>query len=182
MLAAGRSGRLAGMHSERELRDIELLARVRRGLRSLNDAIARGALQAGLTMQQQAFLLAVRAYGGTDVPLADVREELEMDAATASILLARLVHMGLVTRRSSEDRRASQLSLTLRGRAAFKRSVTHIRAEIRGAEHRSELDALRDDLSHYLGYYLPDTRPRGRSGTVKPSPGRTRGRSVTTRR
>jgi len=134
-----------------------LLARVRRSLRSLNNAITRGAEQGGLTLQQQAFLLAVTAYGEHDVPFADVREELEMDRATASILLQKLIRMKLVSRSKAIDRRASRISLTTRGRRVFHTSVELIRREIRAAEHRDELGALRDDLERYLGFYLPRT-------------------------
>lgn len=161
------------MRSDSRRGDFELLARVRRGLRSIDNAIARGAVQADLTLQQQAFLLAVRAYGGRDVPFADIREELEMDAATASLLLARLLKMKLVTRRASDDRRASRISLTAHGRMVFADSVERIRAEIRGAEHRGELSALRRDLGLYLRYYLPRAktaqsrpRPRGRRSST----------------
>lgn len=149
-------------------REFMLLARVRRSLRSLNNAIVRGAAQAGLTLQQQAFLLAIQAHGGTDVPFAEVRDELEMDRATASILLGKLVARHLVSREIAEDRRASRISLTPLGRAAFTRSVERIRAEIRAAEQRDELGALREDLERYLGYYLPSAR------MVKPGGRRTR--------
>lgn len=132
-----------------------LLARVRRSLRSLNNAIERGASDAGVTLQQQAFLLAIQAYGGRDVPFADVREELEMDRATASILLTKLVALRLVSRSKAPDRRASRLSLTSKGRETFSASVKHIQKEIQAAEHRNELGALSDDLEDYLGYYLP---------------------------
>jgi len=105
-------------------------------------------------MQQQAFLLAIAAYGGTRVPLADVREELEMDRATASALLRRLGERRLVRRSPAEDRRAFYVALTASGRAVFERSVDAIRRELRGAEHRNELDALRRDLDAYFAYYL----------------------------
>jgi DNA-binding MarR family transcriptional regulator len=137
-----------------------LLARVRRSLRSLNNAITRGAAQAGLTLQQQAFLLAITAYGERDVPFADVREELEMDRATASILLQKLIGMRLVSRSKAIDRRASRISLTTGGRRDFQASVELIRREIQAADHRDELGALRDDLERYLGFYLPRGRPR----------------------
>jgi DNA-binding MarR family transcriptional regulator len=141
-------------------RDSLLLARVRRGLRALDSAISRGAAEAGLTMQQQAFLLAIAAYGAS-VPLADVREELEMDRATASALLRRLIDRHLVRRSTAEDRRAFRLALTAEGRAVYDRSVDAIRRELRGAEHRNELAALRLDLDAYFAYYL------GRAVTVR---------------
>jgi hypothetical protein len=62
--------------------DYLLLARVRRSLRALNGAIARGAAAEGITLQEQAFLLGLAAYGGAEIPLADLREELEMDQAS----------------------------------------------------------------------------------------------------
>ena len=134
---------------------------MRRSLRSLNNAIVRGAAGAGLTIQQQAFLLAVEAYGEREVPFADVREELEMDRATASILLQKLVAMRLVSRSKADDRRASRISMTDKGRAAFRRSVALIKREIEAAEHRDELRALRGDLERYLGYYLPRRPEQG---------------------
>ena len=140
--------------------DVELLARVRRSLRSLNNAIVRGAEAAGLTLQQQAFLLAIAAYGGRDVAFADVREELEMDRATASILLRTLLRAGLVSRSRARDRRAFHVSLTPRGRARFKESLVQIRVEIRAADHRDELGALDKDLDRYLAYYLPSRAAR----------------------
>lgn len=136
-------------------REFQLLARVRRSLRSLNNAIGRGAVGAGLTLQQQGFLLALKAYGGHDVQFADVREELEMDRATASILLRRLIAMKLVSRTTASDRRAVRISLTARGQSAFADSVKLIGGEIRAADHRQELGALRQDLDRYLRFYLP---------------------------
>lgn len=134
--------------------DFAILERVRRSLRSLNAAIGRGAAAAGLTLQQQAFLLAVAAEGGDVVPLASIRRELDMDRATASVLLQRLVAMRLVSRSAAEDRRASTVSLTTRGRSVFRRSVTSIRRELLKAQRRGELGPLRDDLDDYFTYYL----------------------------
>lgn len=133
---------------------------MRRSLRSLNNAIVRGAEASSLTLQQQAFLLAIAAYGGRDVAFADVREELEMDRATASILLRTLLRGGLVTRSRASDRRAFHVSLTARGRARFDESLVRIRAEIRAADHRDELGALDEDLDRYLAYYLRPRAPR----------------------
>jgi DNA-binding MarR family transcriptional regulator len=134
--------------------DYLLLARVRRSLRALNGAIARGAATEGVTLQEQAFLLGLAAYGGADIPLADVREELEMDQASASVLLRRLVRKRMVVRLRADDRRAAQVSLTSKGWGTFRRSVAAIRGEIRHADHRGELDALGPELGAYLGFYL----------------------------
>jgi DNA-binding MarR family transcriptional regulator len=141
--------------------DYLLLARVRRSLRALERAITRGAAAEGVTLQEQAFLLGLAAYGGAEIPLADVREELEMDQASASVLLRRLIRMKMVTRVSAVDRRAAQVSLTPKGWATFRRSIDAIRGEIRRAEHRGELTALDNELARYLGFYL-----RGRAGTA----------------
>src|SRR5436305_2872792 len=142
----------------RKARELELLARSRRSLRSLNNAIVRGAEAAGLTLQQQAFLLAIQAYGGREVLFADVREELEMDRATASILLGTLTRAGLVSRTQAADRRALYVSLSARGRVRFRDSVARIGNEIRAADHRDELGALGADLERYLAYYLPSRK------------------------
>lgn len=142
-----------------------MLARVRRALRALNAAIGRGADTAGLTLQQQAFLLAVVGYGGKDVPLADVREELEMDQATTSELLRRLVRARLIARAAAPDRRAIRVALTALGWVAFRRSVSAIRDEVQRAEHRGELGALGGELQAYLGFYLR-RRPRSRRGSL----------------
>lgn len=123
-------------------------------MRALNSAIGRGAEWSGLTLQQQAFLLAVVAYGGRAVPLADIREELEMDQATASALLRRLAQERLVMRVKAKDRRAADITLTARGLRAFRRSLEGIRRELQHAEHRGELAALREDLEGYLRTYL----------------------------
>jgi DNA-binding MarR family transcriptional regulator len=131
-----------------------VLARFRRSLRAVNNAIGRGAAAAGLTFQQQAFLLALAAYGGRAVPLADVREELEMDQPSASALLARLVDMRMVTRSEGRDRRAADVTFTPAGSRAFRESVKKIRDEVRRAEHRAELWALQEDLRAYLTFYL----------------------------
>ncbi|HKY51149.1 MAG TPA: MarR family transcriptional regulator [Candidatus Limnocylindria bacterium] len=142
------------MKRGRERTDYLLLARVRRSLRALNGAIARGAAAEGVTLQEQAFLLGLAAYGGAQIPLADLREELEMDQASASILLRRLVRKRMVVRVRSSDRRAAQVSLTTRGWSTFRRSLEAIRSEIRRAEHRGELAALAAELPAYLRFYL----------------------------
>lgn len=142
------------MPRTRERPDYLLLARVRRALRALNGAIGRGAGAEGITLQEQAFLLGLAAYGGAEVPLADLREELEMDQASASVLLRRLVRRKLVVRVRAHDRRAAQVSLTANGWATFRRSLEAIRREIRRAEHRGELAALRSELPKYLAFYL----------------------------
>lgn len=134
--------------------DYLLLARVRRSLRALNGAISRGAAAEGITLQEQAFLLGLAAYGGAEIPLVDLREELEMDQASASVLLRRLVRKRMVVRSTAPDRRAAEVSLTPTGRATFRRSVVAIRGEIRRAEHRGELAALGRELGTYLGFYL----------------------------
>ena len=145
-----------------ERSDYLLLARVRRSLRALNGAIARGAAAEGITLQEQAFLLGLAAYGGVEKPLADLREELEMDQASASILLRRLVRRRMVVRIAAKDRRAAEVSLTAKGWATFRRSVGAIRGEIRRADHRGELDALGSELGTYLRFYLPGDRTRRR--------------------
>ena len=145
-----------------ERSDYLLLARVRRSLRALNGAIARGAAAEGITLQEQAFLLGLAAYGGVEKPLADLREELEMDQASASLLLRRLVRKRMVVRIAAKDRRAAEVSLTAKGWATFRRSVGAIRGEIRRADHRGELDALGSELGTYLRFYLPGDRTRRR--------------------
>jgi DNA-binding MarR family transcriptional regulator len=141
--------------------DYLLLARVRRSLRALNGAIARGAAAEGLTLQEQAFLLGLAAYGGAEIPLADLREELEMDQASASVLLRRLVRKRMVVRVAANDRRAAEVSLTAKGWDTFRRSVAAVRGEIRRAEHRGELNALGTELGTYLAFYLRGDRSRG---------------------
>jgi DNA-binding MarR family transcriptional regulator len=140
--------------------DYLLLARVRRSLRALNAAIARGAATEGLTLQEQAFLLGLAAYGGAEIPLADLREELEMDQASASILLRRLVRKRMVVRVPANDRRAAEVSLTAKGWDTFRRSVGAVRGEIRRADHRGELVALGTELGTYLAFYLRGDRSR----------------------
>ena len=142
--------------------DYLLLARVRRSLRALNGAIARGAAAEGITPQEQAFLLGLAAYGGAEIPLADLREELEMDQASASVLLRRLVRKRMVVRVAAKDRRAAEVSLTAKGWATFRRSVATIRGEIRRAEHRGELNALGVELGTYMGFYLRGDHTRRR--------------------
>ena len=130
-----------------------LLARVRRALRILDAAIERGCEAAGLTVQQQAFLLALAARGGRRVPLAVIRAEMDMDQATASELLARLVSLELVERLGAADRRALEISLTRKGRQRFLRSVEKIRHEIQAADEAGDLRALRVSLAAYLDHY-----------------------------
>lgn len=84
--------------------DHALLARVRHSLHVLNGVIETGARAAGLTVQQQGFLLSLAARGGAHVPLADLRADLGMDQATTSELLQRLGRRGLVTRRTRPSR------------------------------------------------------------------------------
>jgi DNA-binding MarR family transcriptional regulator len=132
---------------------LTLLAAVRRSLRVLNGAIDDGAKRAGLTLQQQAFLLATAARDGRKVPLSEVRAELDMDQATASELLARLIRLGLVTRATASDRRAVDISLTAKGRQRFARSIDRIRDELQVADRAGDLRALRESLSAYLDHY-----------------------------
>jgi DNA-binding MarR family transcriptional regulator len=160
--------------------DFLALARVRRSLRALNNVLTRGAEAAGLTLQQQAFLLALAAYERRDVLLADIREELEMDQATASEILAKLLASRLVKRDSARDRRAANISFTPKGWAVFLASTDSIRREMRRAQHRAELIALGDELDAYLRFYLgephaPARRPPGaRAATVRRATGRGR--------
>ena len=134
--------------------DYLALARVRRSLRALSNVLTRGAEAAGLTLQQQAFLLALAAYERRDVLLADIREELEMDQATASELLAKLLDRRLVVRDSAKDRRAATISFTPKGWAIFRTSVELIRREMQLAQHRAELIALGSELDAYMRFYL----------------------------
>ena len=136
-----------------------LLARVRRALRILDAAIERGCEAAGLTLQQQALLLALAARGGRRVPLALIRVELDMDQATASELLSRLVSLELVERIGAADRRALEISLTRKGRQRFLRSVEKIRHEVQAADRAGDLRALRVSLAAYLDHYTI-VRPR----------------------
>jgi DNA-binding MarR family transcriptional regulator len=119
----------------------------------LNGVIEAGAKQSGLTVQQQAFLLAVAARGGRKVPLSVVRAELTMDQATASELLARLIRSGLVTRATAEDRRAVDVTLSPRGRQRFTRSLERIRDSLQVADRAGDLRALRESLAAYLDHY-----------------------------
>ena len=134
-------------------RDYALLARVRHSLRALNGVIEAGAKAAGLTVQQQAFLLSLAAHGGMHVPLADLRVDLGMDQATTSELLGRLGRRALVTRRTGIDRRAIDVSLTRSGRSALTRSVTAIGREMKLANARGDLDALQRSLRAYLAFH-----------------------------
>jgi DNA-binding MarR family transcriptional regulator len=133
--------------------DDALLARVRHSLRALNRAIETGAKAVALTVQQQAFLLALAARGGARVPLADVRADLGMDQATMSEMLARLIRRGYVARQVGKDRRSVNVSLTKSGRALFRRSVRAIGREIRAAKASGELDGLQKNLREYLAFY-----------------------------
>jgi DNA-binding MarR family transcriptional regulator len=130
-----------------------LLARVRIAIRALNRAIEAGSRGAGLTVQQQGFLLALSARGGRDVPLAEIRAEMRMDQATASDLLARLTRRALVQRAPGRDRRSIQLTITHEGRSTLERSVREVRAALRAADKAGELDALANSMSAYLRYY-----------------------------
>ncbi len=144
---------------------IALLARVRHSFRLLNRAIVEGSRRAGLTVQQQGFLLAVAARGGRNVPLSDIRAELLMDQATASELLRKLDDRGLVRRAPGKDRRELRVSLTPDGRATFKTSVDEIGTALRHADARGDLRNLRPSLREYLGFYgLGASR-----GTSRPS-------------
>jgi DNA-binding MarR family transcriptional regulator len=125
-------------------------------MRALNSAIETGCRAAGLTMQQQAFLLSLAARGGHRVPLADVRTDIQMDQATMSALLARLRRRGLVRVAAGRDRRAIDVTLTPTGRARYQRSLTGIRHEIRAADALGELDGLRRNLRAYLDFYTAD--------------------------
>lgn len=142
--------------------DFALLARMRISIRALNRAIEDGSASAELTVQQQAFLLALSARGGKKVPLAAIREELAMDQATASDLLARLVRRGYVVRVPGADRRSADLSMTAKGRSIFARSVHGIRAAMRTADTAGELDTLANNMDAYLRYY--GIRRRSRRG------------------
>lgn len=133
--------------------DHALLARVRHSLRVLNRVIETGAKAAGLTVQQQAFLLSLAARGGAHVPLADLRGDLGMDQATTSELLRRLGHRGLVTRRTGSDRRAIDVSITRSGRSALTRSVRAIGREMKLARAHGDLDALQRNLRAYLAFH-----------------------------
>lgn len=133
--------------------DFVLLARMRVSIRALNRAIEEGSAAAELTVQQQAFLLALSARGGRAVPLADIRTELGMDQATASDLLARLVRRRLVLRVVGTDRRSADLTLTRDGRRTLDRSVREIRGALRRADHSGELDSLATNMDAYLRYY-----------------------------
>jgi DNA-binding MarR family transcriptional regulator len=130
-----------------------LLARVRIAIRALNRALEAGSRGAGLTVQQQGFLLAVSARGGRDVPLAEIRAEMGMDQATASDLLARLARRGLMKRARGNDRRSIRLTITPEGRSALERSVREVRGALRTADRTGELDALANSMSAYLRYY-----------------------------
>ena len=154
--------------------DYQALARVRRSLRGLNNALARGAEGAGLTLQQQAFLLALAAYERRQVLLSDIREELEMDQATASELLAKLIARRLVVRDEATDRRAASISFTPRGWKVFRESTESIRREMQRAQHRAELVALGPDLDTYLRFYLGERSSATGPLEGSPAPGRAR--------
>lgn len=142
--------------------DLALLARMRISIRALNRAIEVGSTSADLTVQQQAFILALSARGGKKVPLATIREELAMDQATASDLLARLVRRGYVVRVAGADRRSADLSVTRKGRDVLARSVRGIRGAMRAADGGGELEALATSMDAYLRYY--GIRRRARRG------------------
>lgn len=137
---------------------------MRVSLRALNRAIEEGSRSASLTVQQQAFLLAVAARGGRRVALADIREELGMDQATASDLLARLVRRGLVVRAAGADRRSADLTVTASGRRVFERSVREIRTSLRQVDRAGALDAFETSIDEYLRYYGIRRRRTRRAG------------------
>lgn len=143
--------------------DFALLARMRVSIRALNRAIGDGSASADLTVQQQAFLLALTARGGKRVPLAAIREELGMDQATASDLLGRLVRRGYVVRTAGTDRRSADLSTTRAGRAILDRSVRGVRSAMRAADRAGELAALATSMDAYLrSYGIRGRSSRGR--------------------
>jgi DNA-binding MarR family transcriptional regulator len=148
--------------------DYLALARVRRSLRALNNVLSRGAEAAGITLQQQAFLLALAAYERRDVLLADLREELEMDQATASEILSKLVASRLVVRDYAQDRRAADISFTPKGWTTFLSSVESIRREMQRAQHRAELTGLGPELDAYLRFYLGSRTLPARAATSGP--------------
>lgn len=136
--------------------DYQVLAAFRGSLRALNRAIEEGARAAGLTVQQQALLLTLRAHGGREVALATVRAHLRLDDATMADLLGRLQARGLVIRRVAvgRDRRAADIALKPRGVTLLERSVAMVRERIRHATEEGELDSLRRDMDEYFRFYV----------------------------
>jgi DNA-binding MarR family transcriptional regulator len=157
-----------------------LLARVRRALRVLNRAIESASRGSGLTVQQQAFLLALEAHAEDLVPLAEVRAELDMDQPTSSELLARLHTMGLVRRSRGRDRRATLVALSAKGKLRLQDSIGRTRNELMRAARRGDLDAWSDSLASYLDFYTGASRRRRARGIAERTP--TRGRATTEQR
>ena len=149
--------------------DYTVLAGVRHSLRTLNGVIEAGTKAAGLTVQQQAFLLSLAARGGIHVPLADLRADLGMDQATTSELLGRLGRRALVTRRTGVDRRAVDVSLTRSGRSALTRSVRAIGRAMKLAKARGDLDALQRSLRTYVAFHTerPSSRATARESSSR---------------
>lgn len=156
-----------------ERQPFALLARVRKALRVLNAAIETACRGAGLTVQQQAFLLALAAHEEDLVPFAEIRAELGMDQPTASELLARLHAMGLIRRSRGRDRRATIVALSSKGEVRLHDSIRRTRKELMDADRSGDLDAWSDSLASYLDFYTRGAPRRNRRrAPAVPSVGR----------
>lgn len=136
-----------------------------------------GVLQEGLlrtpySLAEARVIFELAQRPATDV--AELRRTLDLDAGYASRMLARFEADGLVAReRSAEDARRQVVSLTKRGRAAFRdldrRSATEIRALLgeRGEREQRRLIEAMGAIERILGEPSPERIPRLR----EPHPG-----------
>lgn len=120
--------------------------------RSVINAYRPGLTRLGLTYPQFATLLLLKDEDGLGV--ADLAQQLHLDASTISPLLKRMETMGLVRRtRSASDERRVSVSLTDAGRE-LTGPATQVRHEV---GNRLDLTPEEADLLRSLGQRLIDS-------------------------
>lgn len=124
-------------------RDYARLAEFRHALRGFLRFSEEAAARLGLTSQHYQAMLALRACpDDRHVTIAELAAELLIKHNSAVELVDRLVHEGLVVRRTSAaDRRKVELCLTQRGREVLAKLA---------ATHRAELARVGPILKRFL--------------------------------
>lgn len=124
--------------------DYERLLEFRKGLRRFLRWSEKSARDLGVTPAQHQLLLAVKGHLDEAPTISDLAEDLMLRHHSASGLIDRATHAGLVDRQSDpDDRRLMRIRITREGEAVLRRLTQQHVAEIRRLA--PIIQALNDD-------------------------------------
>ena len=129
---------------------LEILVKIRKIIRSINLESKRIEKEFGISIPQLLVLQFLSDKKDFSATATNIKEYINLNASTVSGILARLEKKGLVARLPyPKDRRASYITLTLKGSQLLSKSPTTLQEKLSRKLRKLEADQI-DELSRNI--------------------------------